>query len=469
MATFRTRDQIDATEARDVGRLAKRQASSLIYTLMIVVATLLALAISMRLGGRIDLSKQGTNQLSPQSLSMLAGLQEPVKLYALYASDGQALEVRKIYLRMLDLYLDASDKISYEFFDVTRTPGIIDELELDRREHGVLNGLTVAVRGDRRIVFRGEDEESITNAILEAGRAGRPVVGYVRGYGVRDPQSRAANSMQGAIEALRAEYYDVADVSLAQPIPEDVSVLWIADPRQPMPKADLDRLGQWLADGGRLIAMLDKDGDRTLNEVLEVWGMRASDQEVSDPSSHYGTLSNYLRIENYKEPESLRVHDTVRGFSSDLPTAFPGAVVVSHFETGEQLLFHTGIAVTTERGQVFTEDQMVQSGRYVIAAASWKKEEVAGEDLLTRVVLFGDADFASTGFLRERTNRDLFLNSVAWLTRQSDLISIRRQPMAGQRIEFDSSRKRTLYAVVFATPLLVLLAGFVVYMRRRGK
>ena len=43
----------------------------------------------------------------------------------------------------------------------------------------------------------------------------------------------------------------------------------------------------------------------------------------------------------------------------------------------------------------------------------------------TRVVAFGDSDFASNGALGVPGNRDLFLNTVNWLAQQENLIAIR--------------------------------------------
>src|SRR6185436_6928778 len=42
----------------------------------------------------------------------------------------------------------------------------------------------------------------------------------------------------------------------------------------------------------------------------------------------------------------------------------------------------------------------------------------------TRVVVFGDSDFVTNGYLGIPGNRDLFLNSVNWLAQQENLISI---------------------------------------------
>ena len=43
----------------------------------------------------------------------------------------------------------------------------------------------------------------------------------------------------------------------------------------------------------------------------------------------------------------------------------------------------------------------------------------------TRVVVFGDSDFAANSGLGRQGNRDLFLNTVGWLSQQENLISIR--------------------------------------------
>ena len=84
------------------------------------------------------------------------------------------------------------------------------------------------------------------------------------------------------------------------------------------------------------------------------------------------------------------------------------------------------------------------------------------------MLLVGDADFASAAYLPMQANRNLFLNGVAWLCRQSNLVSIRRDQLAGQKIDLADSDPPLIYGASFAAPVLVLLAGVVVALRRRG-
>ncbi len=45
----------------------------------------------------------------------------------------------------------------------------------------------------------------------------------------------------------------------------------------------------------------------------------------------------------------------------------------------------------------------------------------------TRVVVFGDSDFASNSVLGIEGNRDIFMNTVGWLSQQENLISVRAE------------------------------------------
>jgi ABC-type uncharacterized transport system involved in gliding motility auxiliary subunit len=85
-----------------------------------------------------------------------------------------------------------------------------------------------------------------------------------------------------------------------------------------------------------------------------------------------------------------------------------------------------------------------------------------------RVVAVGDVDFASNSYLDVQGNKDFFLNSVAWLAQDVDLISIRPKEADDQRM-FLSRTQRLAVALLalVAIPGLCLLVGIVVWIRRR--
>ena len=62
----------------------------------------------------------------------------------------------------------------------------------------------------------------------------------------------------------------------------------------------------------------------------------------------------------------------------------------------------------------------------------------------TRVAAIGDSDFASNGWLGVQGNRDLFLNTVGWLSQQENLISIRPRDPEDRRLTMSAQAQRNV-------------------------
>ena len=457
--SLRRREDLEAREAVDIARMAKEGAGSLVVVGAVVATLVVVLALSVGLERQWDFSLAGENTLSAQTLAVLENLTETVEVFPLYSKQSE-LE-RDAYWRILRSYRRASDFLEVEFVDPQRQPETLRRIGVDTRSQDVREGTTVVVRGERRLSFRGTAEEDITNAILEVGRTGRRVVGYVRGYGEHDPQSSSGGGYRQAVEALREEYYEVRDVDLARDIPSDVAVLMIAGPTLPIPEADARTLQAWLSNGGRLLAMLEPGESDALNEVLQHWGLRATGDVVLDPRNNINDSEQFLKVTGYT------THDAVAGFGPALPTAFPVAGRVVDFETGEGRLYHEPLLSSSTLSSLVDQDGAREAGPFALAAASWLRDDVTDSE--TRVILFGDSDWASNAYLGAQANRNLFLNAVAWLARESELITVRRNELGGQILELDAAERGFIRVVLLAVPLLVLFAGVVVAIRRRGR
>jgi hypothetical protein len=85
-----------------------------------------------------------------------------------------------------------------------------------------------------------------------------------------------------------------------------------------------------------------------------------------------------------------------------------------------------------------------------------------------RVVVIGDADFASNQLFGFQGNRDFFLNAIAWLSEDTDLISIRPKQPDDQRMFLSRSQRVnvTLLALLILPGLWIVL-GIIVWWRRR--
>jgi ABC-type uncharacterized transport system involved in gliding motility auxiliary subunit len=92
------------------------------------------------------------------------------------------------------------------------------------------------------------------------------------------------------------------------------------------------------------------------------------------------------------------------------------------------------------------------------------------EGTQTRILAFGDSDFASNRFLDYLGNKDLLVNSVNWLAREDDMIGTRPQQKAPGKNQFFISQadSESVFGVaVLWQPGLFLLVGVAVFIRRR--
>jgi ABC-type uncharacterized transport system involved in gliding motility auxiliary subunit len=86
-----------------------------------------------------------------------------------------------------------------------------------------------------------------------------------------------------------------------------------------------------------------------------------------------------------------------------------------------------------------------------------------------RVVVFGDSDFATNAALGVQGNRDLFLNTIGWLSQQENLISIRTKEASDRRITMTAAVQTNIKLVsLFGIPLAIFAMGIYSWRRRRA-
>jgi ABC-type uncharacterized transport system involved in gliding motility auxiliary subunit len=80
----------------------------------------------------------------------------------------------------------------------------------------------------------------------------------------------------------------------------------------------------------------------------------------------------------------------------------------------------------------------------------------------------GDSDFLTNKYIQPG-NLDLFMNSVNWLAEEEELISIRPKDQEQAQVQRLTGRQLRLvtYSSIFVVPILLLIAGGIVWWRRR--
>ena len=86
----------------------------------------------------------------------------------------------------------------------------------------------------------------------------------------------------------------------------------------------------------------------------------------------------------------------------------------------------------------------------------------------TRLVIYGDSDFASNAYYAQAGNGNLFTNTLNWLARDESFISIKPKTSDDRRIELTEAQGKLInYVIVALLPLGLLITGISVWMGRR--
>jgi len=419
---------------------------------------------------RYDVTELKEHTLSPQSVQVLAEVDEPVTIVGFFAADDYR---RENFDRLLEQYLYRSDYLSYAVIDPDREP-----LEARQYEPIPYSGLLLQ-SGERTETVYTPDEQDLTSALLKVVSEEQKVIYFLTGHQEHDPEGYGDDGYSRVADALRDQNYAVRTLNLAvtTTVPSDAAVVVVAGPQTALLDDELARLRSYLFDGGKALVMQDPLYDVDLNEVLSVWQARFGDGVIVDPASSLLGGAAAPVVSTYRFSQITKD-------MGGLMTFFPLARPVEQIEedpTG--MLTFSPLAETTGQSwaEQDTESERVQFDQGVdvqgpltllatVEAPAFigSGELEANPDLKTRLVLIGDADFASNEYAGGLGNGVLFLNAVNWLAEEESLIAIGPKTTQPRTVFLSQVQANAIFFVgVVFVPLALLVTGVVVWWRRR--
>ena len=140
---------------------------------------------------RYDATELKEHTLSPQSIQVLAEIDQPVTIIGFFTADDYR---REQFENLVDRYLDHSDNLSYEVIDPDREP--LRANQYDPIPYGSLL-LESGERGadsERTEIVYTPDEQDITSALLKVTREEKKVIYFLTGHQERDPNGYGDDS-----------------------------------------------------------------------------------------------------------------------------------------------------------------------------------------------------------------------------------------------------------------------------------
>jgi hypothetical protein len=354
---------------------------------------------------------------------------------------------------------------------------VIDESmdDVDRFEVGSSNTVVLQLE-DRFETVERLTEGTLYEALYRLRSAEGGVITVLRGEGEGDFSRSDDVGYAGLAAALATEGYDVGSVISAtlSEVPDTSDLLLVVAPRRRLRAEAIGAINRFLDRGGALVALLEPGVDSGLEPVLERFGIVSPDAVVVDPMrrSDEADISGLNPV-----AAAYWDHPVTRSLDANRMTYFRGAR--SFQLTKPRPDDELSRAVDTSGYAWLDPDVSIlerSSGKFERAGrrADHQPLVVAGRYLRdgheTRIVAFGDSDFASNENLRTLYTLDLILNAVHWANENESDITLRpkNRPTPVQFPIPLTNTLQTLYGVGLLVPELLLIAGGMVWLRRRN-
>ena len=341
-------------------------------------------------------------------------------------------------------------------------------------------------------------EYRLTSAVLALTNPTRTTIGFLTGHGEADVTREAS----GFAETL-GQNYQVGPVDITAGgagIPDSVRVLIIQGPQTPLTESEGDALRAFLAGGGNMLLMVqpltidetqafpNPQPHPVLDALLSDYGVAVPEGMVIDHRSSGRVTLTSSGGGGYVVPYPLwpivvpaSAHAMVEGLGGVvLPWASPLDLSAADTSTVTPLL------ATTEFGQHLTGPHPLNPqfdwnsiaadlrpqpmAAAILPRPSGNASGDTGQPAGGRLVLVGDADFASNRFLGGEAGNIVFLtNAVDWLSQDESLIQIRSKLRSAPPLLYSSELMRDVakYGNLIGVPLLFVLIGAWRLARRR--
>jgi hypothetical protein len=463
-------------------------------TALVLAVVVMVNYLGSRFYHRFFLSAQTSVKLSSRTVTALHSVTNAVKVTLFFDTANE--EFYPDIVALLNEYRAVNKNISIRTVDYVQDPGEAEKVKAQYKLAGADNkdlvifdcndrvktvsGAAITqytleqVPNEKEREFRKKpvafSGEKIFTAMLMALQNARPLRAYfLQGHGEPSLTDNgnfgylkfASVLQQNSIVVTNLELPDTAE------IPMDCNLLVIAAPAAAFADSELQKIGQYLAQGGRLLLLFDYASLKHptgLEEVLRRWGINVLADIVQDPQN---TITGQdIKVRSFGD------HPVVNSLADfSLQLVLPRPVEKINLPNPPVNAPEVTQLALTGPNATLTGDRSDPPRSYSLIAAAEQKPTPGVANLRgnTRLIVAGDSIFLGNYYIEGGANRD-FLNSAAnWLLDRPQLIEgIGPRPITEFRLLMTQHQQQQLrWLLLGALPGGVLFFGWLVWLVRR--
>ena len=439
-----------------------------------------------------DFSMTNQYTLSEQSKKIINNLESDVEIKYFYKDGLQNTDsAKKAFLAQAKVFQDYSNKIKISSVEMNANPAITDLYGATKgigegfiSYKGKINSIESQFAGAAGLIYT---EQNFLNSLIKSTRNKFKSIAFITGHGERDTHDeKSENSVSLFRKTLEKNAYLVQDLNLITTgkIPETTDLIIVAGATENFQKGELEVINNYLAKGKSALILFDSikvygpinilnntgwdfDNGLVFNILSTAKGTVVSTDQptVANVFSDESDITKYFGLT--KSVLLYRPHAFIKS-TNKIKSSFLADVILKTSDRNVILnkidtLDYTGKPTSFNLG-LYVKGIYSDASTGFVSEISLKNE--------SELVFFSDINFASNQFFNQTSNKDLLLNTVALLAKETDLVSFAPKEPNASKIkmtgpEFNSYFKFILVGLFFPLPFVFLIFSVIIWIKRR--
>lgn len=457
---------------------------------VIVVLNVLVTALNTRFPLSMDLTSDKRFTLSEQSKEYLQKVESDITIYLMMPKE-EFESIGDPGSRVppaLEQFSQVNPKIKVEYIDLEKNPSFAskytgDELtstsiiiESDKRHYVISTSDLFDIQYDtttyQQYVAGDVIEKTMITKIMSADVDEIPKVGIITGH------NESTQKLENFKQVMTDSAYEVSEVNLmTDEIPDDMAFLVIAEPGNDYTTGELKKIDEYLDNDVNNPTLLvtfgsSYSGMTNLDEFLAEWGIKAMDGVIAETdSSRYYSGYPTLAIADYLTNE---LAPSINPYNGVYPIIMDSKPIETLFETQNGIEVHPVIQTAETAVQLLTDEEgnttEGEKGVFNALTVSSKPRTEGSDTYTSRVIAVGSTDYFNVSTAFNCLNDEIFTTMANKITgRDLEEVNISSRKLQDTSLQMTESQVTVIGLVIFiiALPVVVLVAGLVIWIRRR--
>ncbi len=470
-----------------------------VFIALVVIVNAIFSSLAYKLNWYVDMSPEEFYTLGDASKALLSDVEADVNI--IFCMDPDELEeiqaMRYIFTTAKQLR-EEFPNITITHKDPEKNPSFFQKYKITGTN---INDYTVIVESgtEYRVFtwsafykistntgnpFAYDGEFKFTSAILAITQTESPIVCFTKNHG-EDPNLYL-------IELLIDAGYDFRAIDLTtEDIPEDCRLVVINNPQTDFITtndgsdiSEIEKIDRFLDKFGSLMVFMSPDVKELpdLEEYLEEWGIKFERSLVRDVSNSV-SIDGFSLVASYPtEGYGASIHADLRNLAQPPKTIVKYAMPIKTLfdENGDYFLNNierniSPVLTSSAKAIAMQNGEQISSAtdidKYNLMTFTYEKTLIDNDPYFSYVLACGSANFADQAYVTSNTyaNRDILYSALRAMGKDKVPVDIDYKILTDTSIEDITTAEATgwTWGLTLVLPLLSLLAGFVVVIRRR--